>query len=109
MLPHRVKERFSETESFQEARTTWKEKVELLETHLEQERKELKKGIGETGELKARCDSLKLELEEAKRQLEEARDYQKTPWAAPQCRNPQRVQPRRGQQWMREMRQGRNW
>ena len=73
MLPYRVKERFSETESFQEARTTWKEKVELLESHLEQERNELKKGIGETGELKARCDSLKVEVEEAKRQLEDAK------------------------------------
>ena len=47
--------------------------MELLESHLEQERNELKKGIGETGELKARCDSLKVELEEAKRQLEDAK------------------------------------
>ena len=69
----RVKERFSESESFQEARTTWKEKVELLENHLEQERNELKKGVGETGELRARCDSLKVDLEEAKRQLGDAK------------------------------------
>merc|ERR1719412_2405803 len=48
-IVEKVKERFSENESFQEARTTWKEKVELLESHLEQERNELKKGIGETG------------------------------------------------------------
>ena len=33
----------------------------------------MKKGVGETGELKARCDSLKVELEEAKRQLEDAK------------------------------------
>ena len=68
-----MKERFSESESFQEARTTWKEKVELLENHLELERNELKKGVGETGELRARCDSLKVDLEEAKRQLEDAK------------------------------------
>ena len=69
----RVKERFSESESFQEARTTWKEKVELLENQLEQERNELKKGVGETGELRARCESLKVDLEEARRQLEDAK------------------------------------
>ena len=68
-----MKERFSESESFQEARTTWKEKVELLENHLELERNELKKGVGETGELRARCESLKVDLEEAKRQLEDAK------------------------------------
>ena len=73
MCPCRVKERFSESESFQEARITWKEKVELLENHLEQERTELKKGVGETGELRARCDSLKVDLDEAKRQLEDAK------------------------------------
>ena len=73
MCPCRVKERFSESESFQEARITWKEKVELLENHLEQERAELKKGVGETGELRARCDSLKADLDEAKRQLEDAK------------------------------------
>ena len=73
MSSSRVKERFSESESFQEARITWKEKVELLEKHLEQERNELKKGVGETGELRARCDSLKVDLEEAKRQLEDAK------------------------------------
>jgi len=73
MIVDRVKERFSESESFQEARITWKEKVELLENHLEQERTELKKGVGETGELRARCDSLKVDLDEAKRQLEDAK------------------------------------
>merc|ERR1719264_2455884 len=73
MIVDRVKERFSESESFQEARITWKEKVELLENHLEQERTELKKGVGETGELRARCDSLKADLDEAKRQLEDAK------------------------------------
>merc|ERR1719264_2112211 len=37
LIVDRVKERFSESESFQEARIAWKEKVELLEKHLEQE------------------------------------------------------------------------
>jgi len=69
----RVKERFSESESFQEARRIWKEKVELLENHLEQERIELKKQAGENGELRARCETLQADLEEAKKQLEDAK------------------------------------